>query len=78
MATDAGLRERLSPLDAAALKARMMDYPHWTADETAVYLGVSRQRINELVHERKLRRLKISKGGVFSRDQVLEFLESVG
>lgn len=79
MATVAGdLREVLSPLQAASLKARMMECRHWSVDETALYLSVSRQRINELVHERKLLRIKgVSKEGLFSRDQVLAFLESV-
>lgn len=70
------LAETLSPLAAAALKARLMDYPHWSAEETALYLGVTRQRINDMVLERKLPRIKgVSKGGMFRRDDVLRFLD---
>lgn len=75
----AELRESLSPLDAATLKTKLMDYPHWTAEETALYLGVSRQRLNEMVVERKLRRVKgVSKEGMFCRDDVLGFLDQQG
>ena len=70
------LSETLSPLAAAALKARLMDIPHWTAAETALYLGVDLDRINHLVMERKLTRIKgVSRSGLFRRDEVLGFLE---
>lgn len=73
------LREVLSPLSAARLKAQLMDYPHWGADETALYLGVTRQRLNALVHEGKIQRIKgVSKEGIFSRDQVMDFLAGRG
>jgi hypothetical protein len=73
------LRESLSPIAAANLKARMMAYPHWSAEETAVYLGVSRQRLNEMVSARMLRRIPgVSKSGMFRRDEVLRLLDMAG
>jgi hypothetical protein len=69
----------LSPLAAAHYKARMMEYPHWTSEETALYLDISRQRLTEMVSERKLKRLSgLSRSGLFSRDGVLAFLENQG
>ena len=74
----AEMRENLSPVAAATVKARLMEYPHGNAEETALYLGVTRQRLNEMVCERKLRRIGgVSKSGMFRRDEVLALLDGV-